>query len=144
MKKKIKIKYAHEKMPRVEKISVGDWIDLSTAHPYQLLKGEFKLLSLGVSIQLPKGYEAIVVPRSSTFGRYGIIMTNSLGVIDEAYCGDDDIWKFPAYALHDAEIPAGTRIAQFRIVKHQPSLQFTEVSTLNNANRGGIGSTGTN
>ena len=85
MKKKIEIKYHDSQLSRIEKISVGDWIDLRTAENVALHEGDFKLISLGVSIKLPKGYEAIIVPRSSTFGRYGIIMTNSMGIIDESY-----------------------------------------------------------
>lgn len=143
-KKKIKIKYQNNKISRIEKIAVGDWIDLRTAHTKQLKVGEYKLLSLGVSIQLPKGYEAIIVPRSSTFSRYGILLANSVSIIDETYCGNDDIWQFPALATKDVIIPADTRIAQFRIIKHQPQLEFNEVNNLENENRGGLGSTGTN
>ena len=145
MKKKIEIKYHDSQLSRIEKISVGDWIDLRTAENVTLHEGDFKLISLGVSIKLPKGYEAIIVPRSSTFGRYGIIMTNSMGVIDESYSGNNDIWKFPAYCLKDyTYIPKDTRICQFRIIKHQPKIEFKEVSQLNSFNRGGFGSTGVN
>ena len=145
MKKKIEIKYHDSQLSRIEKISVGDWIDLRTAENVALHESDFKLISLGVSIKLPKGYEAIIVPRSSTFGRYGIIMTNSMGVIDESYSGNNDIWKFPAYCLKDyTYIPKDTRICQFRIIKHQPKIEFKEVSQLNSFNRGGFGSTGIN
>ena len=145
MKKKIEIKYHDSQLSRIEKISVGDWIDLRTAENVTLHEGDFKLISLGVSIKLPKGYEAIIVPRSSTFGRYGIIMTNSMGIIDESYSGNNDIWKFPAYCLKDyIYIPKDTRICQFRIIKHQPKIEFKEVSQLNSFNRGGFGSTGIN
>ena len=145
MKKKIEIKYHDSQLSRIEKISVGDWIDLRTAEDVGLHEGDFKLISLGVSIKLPKGYEAIIVPRSSTFGRYGIIMTNSMGIIDESYSGNNDIWKFPAYCLKDyTYIPKDTRICQFRIIKHQPKIEFKEVSQLNSFNRGGFGSTGIN
>ena len=98
---------------------------------------------LGVAIEIPKGYEAIVVPRSSTYSRYGIIQTNSIGVIDESYCGDGDEWKLPAYAMRGTDIPKDTRIAQFRIIKHQPEFEIEVVSELGNENRGGFGSTGT-
>ena len=98
---------------------------------------------MGVAIQLPEGYEAIVAPRSSTFKKYGIISTNSLGVIDESYCGDNDEWRFPAYSLTGTYIPKDTRIAQFRIIKHQPEFEFETVDALDNPDRGGIGSTGT-
>ena len=145
MKKKIEIKYHDSQLSRIEKISVGDWIDLRTAENIELHRDEFKLISLGVSIKLPKGYEAIIVPRSSTFGRYGIIMTNSMGIIDESYSGNNDIWKFPAFCLSDSTyIPKDTRICQFRIIKHQPKIEFKEVLQLNSFNRGGFGSTGVN
>ncbi|MGN1300903.1 MAG: dUTP diphosphatase [Clostridia bacterium] len=145
MKKKIEIKYHDSQLSRIEKISVGDWIDLRTAENVELHRNEFKLISLGVSIKLPKGYEAIIVPRSSTFYRYGIIMTNSMGIIDESYSGNNDIWKFPAFCLSDSTyIPKDIRICQFRIIKHQPKIEFKEVSQLNSFNRGGFGSTGIN
>lgn len=138
----IKIKY-HADIQHLEKIEQGDWIDLRSAEDVELHHGEFKLISLGVSMQLPANYEAHVLPRSSTFKRYGIIMTNSVGIIDNSYCGDDDIWKFPAYCLGEkCEIKKGDRIAQFRIVKKQPEIKFEEVEHLNNENRGGFGSTG--
>lgn len=143
MKKRIKIKYHNKQLSQVEKISKGDWIDLRLAETITLKKGEYQLLSLGVSIQLPKGYEALVAPRSSTFKNYGILLANSIGIIDETYCGDDDIWRFPALATKDITIPADTRIAQFRILKHQPKIEFILADKLNNSNRGGIGSTGT-
>ena len=143
MKKKITILYHKKQMSRIEKISKGDWIDLRLAETATLKKGEYQLLSLGVSIQLPKGYEALVAPRSSTFKNYGILLANSIGIIDETYCGDDDIWRFPALATRDITIPADTRIAQFRIIKHQPKIEFILANSLSNSNRGGIGSTGT-
>nr|DAF24453.1 MAG TPA: dUTPase [Caudoviricetes sp.] len=143
MKKKITILYHKKQMSRIEKISKGDWIDLRLAETVTLKKGEYQLLSLGVSIQLPKGYEALVAPRSSTFKNYGILLANSIGIIDETYCGDDDIWRFPALATRDITIPADTRIAQFRIIKHQPKIEFIIADKLSNSNRGGIGSTGT-
>lgn len=143
MKKKITILYHKNQMSRIEKISKGDWIDLRLAETVTLKKGEYQLLSLGVSIKLPKGYEALVAPRSSTFKNYGIIMANSIGIIDETYCGTNDIWKFPALATRDITIPADTRIAQFRIIKHQPKIEFIIANKLSNSNRGGIGSTGT-
>lgn len=143
MKKKITILYHKKQMSRIEKISKGDWIDLRLAETVTLKKGEYQLLSLGVSIKLPKGYEALVAPRSSTFKNYGILLANSIGIIDETYCGTNDIWKFPALATRDITIPADTRIAQFRIIKHQPKIEFIIANKLSNSNRGGIGSTGT-
>lgn len=143
MKKNITILYHKKQMSRIEKISKGDWIDLRLAETVTLKKGEYQLLSLGVSIKLPKGYEALVAPRSSTFKNYGILLANSIGIIDETYCGTNDIWRFPALATKDITIPADTRIAQFRIIKHQPKIEFIIADKLSNSNRGGIGSNGT-
>lgn len=137
----VKIKYLAD-IDHIETISKGDWIDLRCAEDINMARGEFKMIPLGVAIQLPKGYEAIVAPRSSTFKKYGIIQTNSIGVIDESYCGDEDEWKLPCYSLTGTVIPKNTRIAQFRVIKHQPELEFDEVMFLNNENRGGFGSTG--
>ncbi|WP_337815111.1 dUTP diphosphatase [Clostridium sp.] len=140
----IKIKYLSNEIEKLEKISVGDWIDLRCAKEISLKAGEFALIPLGVAMQLPNGYEALVVPRSSTFKHFGIIQTNSMGVIDESYCGDNDQWHFPAYALRDTVIHVNDRICQFRIVKHQPEIEFQKVEDLGNLDRGGIGSTGKN
>ena len=140
--KKIKIKYHNPDIEKIEKISIGDWIDLRAAEHVYLKAGDFKLISLGVSMKLPKGYEAHIVPRSSTFKNFGIIQTNHCGIVDNSYSGTNDIWKFPAYALRDTGIRAGDRICQFRIVKKMPSVRFEEVETLDNADRGGFGSTG--
>ena len=137
----IKIKYHNEEIPKAVKL--GDWVDLRAAESVKLKKGEYKLISLGVSMQLPAGYEAHLAPRSSTFKNFGIICANSFGIIDEAYCGDNDIWRFPAIALKKTTINKGDRICQFRIVKKMPAVEFVEVETLGNADRGGIGSTGT-
>lgn len=126
----------------IAQIRKGDWIDLRTAEDTFLAKGEFKYIPLGVAMELPKGYEAIMAPRSSTFKNFGVIQFNSIGIIDESYKGDDDIWHFPAYATRNTVIPAGTRICQFRIFKHQPLINFKYVKTLGNNNRGGLGSTG--
>ena len=120
----------------------GEWIDLATASDVELVKGEFQIISLGVSMELPEGYYAEIVPRSSTFKKYKIILANSMGVIDNAYRGDNDIWGFPAIAVKDTMIPKGTRICQFRIVKNPPKVRFEKVETLGNKNRGGFGSTG--
>lgn len=121
----------------------GDWFDLRNIEDIHMVRGDFKYINLGVSIELPKGYEAIVAPRSSTFSRYGIIMTNSLGIIDEGYNGNDDIWHFPAFCLwRETEIPAESRICQFRIIEHQPNIAISIVDELVNKNRGGLGSTG--
>ena len=104
--------------------------------------GEFKLIPLGIAMELPKGYEAHVIPRSSTFKNFGLLQTNSCGLIDESYCGDNDQWFFPALAMRDTEIHVNDRICQFRIMEHQPTIQFEETEKLTGADRGGIGSTG--
>lgn len=140
----IKIKYHDPDVLRIEKIKKGDWIDLRSAEDITLKAGEFHLISLGVSIQVPEGYESILAPRSSTFKNFGIIQSNSIGVIDESYCGDDDIWMFPAYAIRDTKINKNDRICQFRIIKHQPEVEIETVETLGNENRQGFGSTGIN
>lgn len=141
---KIKIKNYSDYTVKVE--DVGDWIDLAVSEDIEMSAGEFKKLPLGVAIQLPEGFEAHVVPRSSTFGRYGIIQTNSIGIIDNSYCGDNDIWMFPAFALRDTNIPKGTRICQFRLVetmrKACGDTEIEYVESLGNKDRGGFGSTG--
>ena len=138
---KIKVKYFADVEP-LQKISVGDWVDLRAAKDIELKKGEYRVIPLGVALELPEGYEALVVPRSSTFKHYGILMTNSVGVIDNSYCGDDDQWHFPALATRDVFIWKGERICQFRIIKNQPELEFEIVEHLGNRSRGGFGSTG--
>ena len=139
----IKIKYFTDKIDKLAYIDgKSDWIDLRAAEDIALKKGEFKLIPFGVAMQLPKGYEAHVVPRSSTFKNFGIIQTNHQGVIDSSYCGDNDQWFMPAYALRDTEIHVNDRICQFRIVENQPKIVFDEVSHLEGEDRGGHGSTG--
>lgn len=139
----IKIKYFTDKIEKLTHIGgKSDWIDLRAADDVELKAGEFKLIPLGVAMELPRGYEAHVVPRSSTYKNFGIIQTNHMGVIDESYCGDHDQWFFPAYALRDTQIHVGDRICQFRIMEHQPVIQFEEVETLGHEDRGGHGSTG--
>lgn len=140
--KKIKVKYHDKKLIPLEKIEIGDFIDLRSAEDVDLKKGEFKIISLGVSIQPPKGYYSEVVPRSSTFKKYGVLMANSVGIIDESYSGDSDIWGFPAYAVRDTHISKNDRICQFRIVKKPPKVEFEVVENMNNPSRGGYGSTG--
>lgn len=135
---KIKINTHGNPLPQ----AYGDWIDLATAEEETFYPGKFKIISLGVSMELPAGYYAEVVPRSSTFKNWGILMTNSIGIIDNDYCGDDDIWGFPAYATCNITIPKGTRIAQFRLVKKGEPIEWDDVESLGNENRGGFGSTG--
>ena len=140
---RIKIKYFDEDDTRLEYIDgKSDWIDLRAAKDVLILKGDFKLIPLGVAMELPNGFEAHVVPRSSTFKNFGIIQTNSFGVIDNSYCGDNDQWHFPAYATRDTHIHKGDRICQFRIMRNQPEITFDEVEHLKGKNRGGFGSTG--
>lgn len=138
----IKVKYFDKNMPKISKIKKGDWIDLRCAEDIELKKGEYKTIPLGVAIELPKGYEAHIVPRSSTYKNFGIIQTNSCGIIDESYCGDNDQWFIPVYALKDTKINKYDRICQFRIVEKMPEVEIIEVETLNNEDRGGHGSTG--
>ena len=141
----IKIKYHTDEIEKLRYIDgKSDFIDLRAAEDVELKAGEFKLISLGVSMELPKGYEAHVVPRSSTFKTWGILQTNSIGIIDESYCGDNDIWKMPVYATRDTTIHKNDRICQFRIMKHQPTIEFEEVDKLDGSDRGGFGSTGKN
>ena len=140
----IKIKYHDNEIDKITKITVGDWIDLRAAETVAMNTGDFKLISLGVSMKLPEGYEAHVVPRSSTFKKWGILQTNSMGIIDNSYSGTNDIWRFPALAMRDTVINKNDRICQFRIVKRQPTVEFEEVDTLDSVDRGGFGSTGAN
>ena len=142
---KIKIKYHSDEIEKLRYIDgKSDFIDLRAAEDIELKAGEFKLISLGVSMELPKGYEAHIVPRSSTFKTWGIIQTNSMGIVDESYRGDSDIWKMPVYATRDTTIHKNDRICQFRIEKHQPTIYFEEVEHLEGDERGGFGSTGKN
>lgn len=136
------VRYAEPDMIPMEQKIGGDWIDLRSAEDVSFKKGEFKLISLGFAMKLPDGYEAHVVPRSSTFKNFGIIQTNHMGVIDNSYSGNDDIWHFPALAVRDTGIHKNDRICQFRIVRNQPKIVFETVDKLSDTNRGGIGSTG--
>ena len=137
----IRIKY-HGDTPPIERIAVGDWIDLRAAETVTLKAGEWRPISLGISMQLPEGYEAHILPRSSTFKRWGVILPNAMGIIDESYCGDNDIWHFGALAMRDTVSEKGDRICQFRIMEKMPPVRFEEVTVLGNRDRGGFGSTG--
>lgn len=141
--KEIKIKY-HDKACKIDKIEKGDWIDLRSAEDVVMNAGEHRLISLGISMKLPDGYEAHIVPRSSTFKKFGIIQANHMGIVDNSYSGDGDVWMMSAYAVRNTEIHKGDRICQFRIMKKQPEICFVEVDKLDGPNRGGFGSTGTN
>ena len=140
----IRIRYVSDQIEKLTYIeNKSDWIDLRAAEDVVMKQGDFRLISLGVAMELPAGYEAHIVPRSSTFKNFGLIQANSMGIVDGSYCGDNDIWRFPAIAMRDTEIHVGDRICQFRIMKNQPTLVFEEVEHLEGADRGGFGSTGT-
>lgn len=138
----INIVYHDPELQKMEKIDTGDWIDLRAAEDVYMKAGDFRLISLGVSMKLPSGYEAHVVPRSSTFKTWGILQTNSMGVIDNSYSGTNDIWKFPALATRDVQIKKNDRICQFRIIQKMPYVTMNEVDKLDDTDRGGFGSTG--
>ena len=140
----IKIKYHDKDLQKIEKIPQGDWADLRSAENASLKAGDFKIISLGVSMKIPDGYEAHLAPRSSTFKKWGILQTNSVGVIDESYCGNEDVWGMPVYATRDIDIKKNERICQFRIIEKMPELTFCEVDNMENENRGGFGSSGSN
>lgn len=140
----IKIKYFSDEIEKLRYIDgKSDWIDLRAAKEIELKQGEFALVPLGVAMELPAGYEAHVVPRSSTFKNFGLIQTNHMGVIDYTYSGDNDQWFWPCYAMRDTKIQVNDRICQFRIMKNQPTIEFQEVLSLSGPDRGGFGSTGT-
>lgn len=147
MQKKLKVKFFDKSVyPNGLQMIGGkksDWIDLRARETVELYKDGFTLIPLGVAIQLPEGYEALIAPRSSTFKNFGVLQTNSVGVVDETYCGDNDEWKIPVIANHNTTINKGERICQFRIIEHQPELVIEYVDSLNNVDRGGFGSTGT-
>ena len=140
-KETIKIKYlpgaAH-----MEMTDKGDWCDCFSYEDVTLKKGEYGYVNLGFACQLPEGYEAHVAPRSSTFKHFGVVQTNSVGIIDESYNGNDDIWMMPVLAIRDTIIKKGERPCQFRIMKKQSKIEFEEVADLHNETRGGFGSTG--
>ena len=139
----IKIKYHSDAIDKLDYIDgKSDWIDLRAAEEVEFKAGEFKLINLGVSMKLPEGYEAHVAPRSSTFKNFGLLQANSIGIIDNSYSADEDIWRWPALAMRDTVVHVNDRICQFRIVKNQPKIEFMEVEHLGGPSRGGFGSTG--
>lgn len=143
MNEKILIKYHTNDIDKLTYIDgKSDWIDLHAAEIVELKAGEFKIISLGVSMKIPDGYEVHIAPRSSTFKKWGLIQTNGVGVIDNTYCGDSDIWGMPVYATRDTVVNVNDRICQFRIMKNQPKIEFEEVDELEGVARGGFGSTG--
>lgn len=139
----IYVKYFEPDLIPLEKLQKGDWIDLRAAEDVEMKAGEFRYIRLGVGMILPEGYEAHVAPRSSTFRNFGILVANSVGVVDNSFCGDSDEWRTPAYAVRDTQIRKNDRIVQFRIVEKQPELRFVTVEHLREESRGGFGSTGT-
>ena len=136
------IKYFDPELIPIERIAKGDWIDLRAAEDLEMKAGSFRLIRLGVGMILPEGYEAQVAPRSSTFKNYGILQANSIGVIDNSYCGEEDEWRLPVYAARDTVIRKNDRICQFRIVEKQPAFELETVKHLRDVSRGGFGSTG--
>lgn len=143
MNKNIQIKYFTDKIDKLTYIDgKSDWIDLRAAKEMEIKAGEYALIPLGVAMKLPEGYEAHIVPRSSTYKNYGLIQTNHMGVVDESYSGDNDQWHMPVYALRDTVIHVNDRVCQFRIMEHQPKIIFDEVEVLEGPDRGGFGTTG--
>lgn len=139
---KIRIKYFDTELPRIQKIDIGDWIDLRAAEDVTLWPFRFVKVRLGVAMELPEGYESYIAPRGSTFKNWGIMQVNTPGVIDESYKGDNDEWFVPYFSFWFRKIKKGDRICQFRIQKKQPEIEFVEVDHLDNPDRGGFGSTG--
>ena len=143
MIKNIQIKYFTDEIEKLTYIAgKSDWIDLRAAKEMELKAGQYAMIPLGVAMKLPEGYEEHIVPRSSTYKNFGLIQTNHMGVVDESYCGDNDQWHMPVYAMRDTVIHVNDRICQFRIMEHQPTIQFEEVEVLDAPDRGGFGSTG--
>lgn len=138
----IKIKYHDPELPKLRAIDNGDWIDMYASETVTMNPGDFHIIPLGVSMKLPDGYEAHLAPRSSTFKKWGILMVNSVGVVDNSYCGEGDVWGFAALAVRPTTIHKGDRIAQFRILKKMGSVDFFEVDHMTDNDRGGFGSTG--
>ena len=166
---KIRIKYFND-AKRIQKIAKGNWIDVYANKDMFIPEGQRAMIPLGFALELPVGYEGHLAPRSSTFKTWGIIQTNSVGVVDDTYIGDNDQWHLPVYCLtakgyadkvediyHELDestevkgerikgtwIHKGDKVAQFRIMEVQPNFEFEEVESFGNADRGGFGSTGT-
>ena len=140
---KLKIKYHVKELEKLRSIDgKSDWIDLRVAENVSMKQGEYRLISMGISVEIPKGYEMLIVPRSSAYKNFGILQTNAMGVVDESFCGDNDIIHMPILAMRDTEIHINDRIGQFRLMPHQPEVHFIEVDHLDNEDRGGFGTTG--
>ena len=143
MEAKLKIKYHVKELEKLRYIDgKSDWIDLRVAENISMKQGEYRLISMGISVEIPKGYEMLIVPRSSAYKNFGILQTNAMGVVDESFCGDNDIIHMPILAMRDTEIHINDRIGQFRLMPHQPEVHFIEVDHLDNEDRGGFGTTG--
>ena len=143
MEAKLKIKYHVKELEKLRYIDgKSDWIDLRVAENVSMKQGEYRLISMGISVEIPKGYEMLIVPRSSAYKNFGILQTNAMGVVDESFCGDNDIIHMPILAMRDTEIHINDRIGQFRLMPHQPEVHFIEVDHLDNEDRGGFGPTG--
>lgn len=138
----VKIKYFDESLEKIQKISIGDWIDLRCSETLELKKGKQYDLPLGVAMELPKGYEAWLTSRSSMAKKFHIFHCDDMGIIDGSYCGNNDMWKLPVIALEDVTINKNDRICQFRLHEVMPEVEFIEVKQLDNPDRGGLGSTG--
>jgi len=139
----VKVMYHDEELEKIQKISKGDWLDLRAAEDVTMKAGEHKLIDLGVSMELPEGYEAILAARSSLFKNTGLLVTNSIGVIDHSFCSSQDRWMLSVYATRDTAVHKNDRIAQFRIQRVQPEVFMKTVDNLDgNEVRGGFGSTG--
>ena len=140
---KLKIKYHVKELEKLCYIDgKSDWIDLRVAENVSMKQGEYRLISMGISVEIPKGYEMLIVPRSSAYKNFGILQTNAMGVVEESFCGDNDIIHMPILAMRDTEIHINDRIGQFRLMPHQPEVHFIEVDHLDNEDRGGFGTTG--
>lgn len=137
----IKIKYVTDIKP-IEIADKGDWIDLRAGKTVELEPFQYAQIPLGVCMQIPEGYTAIIAPRSSTYKKWGIIQVNSIGVVDESYNGDNDQWCLPVVALRTTKIYKNDRICQFRLIKKTDDIDFIRVDHLGNLDRGGFGSTG--
>ena len=140
----ILIRPHHDVAKNIKFIDIGDWFDLYAAESIQLWPFRFKLISLGFSIKLPKNHEMWLLPRGSTYKTWKIIQTNHMGIVDESYCGDDDIIKYPILSFGFKKINIGDKICQARIIEKQPKWNFRFIDKLNNVNRGSFGSTGKN
>ena len=138
---KITVQYLNDSVKRLSLEKKGDWIDLYAAETVEMKQGEHKLIHLGVAMKLPEGYEAHIVPRSSTFKKWGIIQANHVGIIDNSYSGPEDWWKMSVIAMRDTVINKDDKICQFRIMERQPKIAFVE-GKMTGPSRGGFGSTG--